>query len=87
MLNGITTRSPGLMCVTSGPTSSTIPIGSCPRMSPGARNGPRTSYRCRSEPQMAVDVGADLFDDAHRLVPEDVAGLHERDEPVDQVQV
>ena len=34
-----------------------------------------------------VDVRAELFDDAHRLVAEDVAGLHERDEAVDQVQV
>ena len=43
MLNGITTRSPGLMCVTSAPTSSTMPIGSWPRMSPGSMNGPSTS--------------------------------------------
>ena len=40
MLNGITTRSPGLMCVTSAPTSSTMPIGSWPRMSPASRNAP-----------------------------------------------
>ena len=32
MLNGITTRSPGAIWVTSGPTSSTIPIGSCPHI-------------------------------------------------------
>src|SRR5687768_5112488 len=56
MLNGITTRSPGLMCSTAGPTSSTMPIGSWPRTSPSSRNGPRTPYRCRSEPQIAVDV-------------------------------
>ena len=36
MLNGSTTRSPGLTLVTSEPTSSTIPIGSCPRMSPSS---------------------------------------------------
>ena len=56
MLNGTTTRSPGLSRVTPGPTSSTMPIGSCPRTSPGFRYGPSTSYRCRSEPQMAVEV-------------------------------
>src|SRR3954454_9964812 len=56
MLNGITTRSPGLICVTSEPTSSTMPIGSCPRMSPSSMYGPSTSYRCRSEPQMPDDV-------------------------------
>jgi hypothetical protein len=56
MLNGMTTLSPGLTAVTSGPTSSTRPIGSWPRMSPSPMNGPRTSYRCRSEPQMAVVV-------------------------------
>jgi hypothetical protein len=56
MLKGITTRSPGLMWVTCGPTSSTIPIGSWPMMSPGVMYMPSTSYRCRSEPQMAVDV-------------------------------
>ena len=44
------------MWVTSGPTSSTMPIGSWPRMSPGVRYGASTSYRCRSEPQIAVEV-------------------------------
>ena len=43
MLNGTTTRSPGFTSVTAAPTSSTIPIGSWPRMSPGSRNGPRIS--------------------------------------------
>ena len=43
MLNGTTTRSPGFTCETSEPTSSTIPIGSCPSTSPRARNGPSTS--------------------------------------------
>ena len=42
--------------VTSEPTSSTMPIGSWPRMSPSFMNGPSTSYRCRSEPQMFVVV-------------------------------
>ena len=56
MLNGITTRSPGRMWVTSAPTSSTMPIGSWPRTSPLSRYMPSTSYRCRSEPQIAVEV-------------------------------
>src|SRR4051812_589580 len=56
MLNGITTRSPGAIWVTAEPTSSTTPIASWPRMSPLPMNGPRTSYRCRSEPQIAVVV-------------------------------
>src|SRR6478752_6880553 len=33
-----------------------MPIGSCPRMSPGFMNAPRVSYRCRSDPQMLVEV-------------------------------
>ncbi len=56
MLKGITTRSPGEMWLTSLPTSSTTPIGSWPTMSPSDMKGVRTSYRCRSEPQMPVDV-------------------------------
>src|SRR5215212_8665649 len=56
MLNGITTRSPLAIWLTSEPISSTIPIGSWPRMSPSSMNGPRTSYRCRSDPQIAVEV-------------------------------
>src|SRR3954464_4539734 len=56
--NGTTTRSPtfNLLLSTSGPTSSTIPIGSCPRMSPGFMNGINPSTRCKSEPQIHVDV-------------------------------
>ena len=54
--NGITTRSPTASRDTSEPTSSTIPIGSCPRMSPACMNAPRVSYRCRSDPQMLVEV-------------------------------
>lgn len=41
--NGTTTRSPGRRFVTSGPTSSTMPMGSWPRMSPGVMNGVSTS--------------------------------------------
>ena len=33
-----------------------MPIGSWPRMSPAVMYGPSTSYRCRSEPQIAVEV-------------------------------
>ena len=55
-LNGITTRSPALMWVTAEPTSSTMPIGSWPMMSPLSMNGVSTSYRCRSEPQIADEV-------------------------------
>src|SRR4051794_35983622 len=54
--NGTTTRSPGAISVTSLPTSSTVPIGSCPSTSPSPMNGPITSYRWRSEPQIAVVV-------------------------------
>src|SRR5215208_1187609 len=53
---GITTRSPGDRLVTSGPTSSTMPIGSCPCTSPSSTKGVRTSSRWRSEPQIAVVV-------------------------------
>ena len=56
MLNGMTTRSPRAMWLTSGPTSSTMPIGSWPSTSPSCMYGPSTSYRCRSEPQMPLDV-------------------------------
>ena len=54
--NGITTRSPTASRDTFEPTSSTTPIGSCPRMSPAFMNAPRVSYRCRSDPQMLVEV-------------------------------
>src|SRR3954447_14843869 len=56
MLNGITTRSPTLRSPACIPTSSTMPIASCPSTSPGVMNAPRTSYRCKSEPQMFVLV-------------------------------
>src|SRR5690348_1578878 len=58
MLNGMTTRSPGARLVMSAPTSVTTPMVSCPSTSPGERYGPSTPYRCRSEPQMAVEVTA-----------------------------
>src|SRR4051812_8707145 len=56
MLNGITTRSPAVRSLTSLPISSTTPMASWPRMSPGLMNAPSTSYRCRSDPQMLVLV-------------------------------
>ena len=56
MVNGTTTRSPRFEFVTSLPTSSTIPMNSWPRMSPASMVGMKPSYRCRSEPQIAVRV-------------------------------
>src|SRR4051794_18264191 len=56
MSNGTTIRSPFLNFFTSRPTSTTSPIGSWPRMSPGFMAGRYMSYRCRSDPQMQVDV-------------------------------
>ena len=41
--NGMTTRSPTFRSPVCPPTSSTMPIGSWPRMSPASMNGPRTS--------------------------------------------
>src|SRR4051795_9808571 len=55
-LNGTTTRSPTCRLVTALPTSSTIPIGSCPTTSPASMNGARVSYRWRSDPQRPVEV-------------------------------
>src|SRR5690606_16700613 len=56
MVNGTTTRSPFLRLVTALPTSSTMPIGSWPMMSPSFIMGTKPSKRWRSEPQMAVEV-------------------------------
>src|SRR5664279_2561549 len=56
MLNGTTTRSPTARLVTSAPSSCTMPISSWPGMSPGFMYGPSTSYRSRSEPQIADEV-------------------------------
>ena len=56
MPNGSTTRSPTETWVTSAPTSSTTPIGSWPSTSPSSMKAPSTSYRCRSDPQMPLDV-------------------------------
>ena len=56
MVNGTTTRSPFLTLVTPLPVSTTSPMNSWPRMSPAFMVGMNPSYRCRSDPQMAVLV-------------------------------
>src|SRR3954447_2110612 len=56
MGNGTTTRSPLFRFFTALPTSTTSPINSCPRMSPCSIVGMYPSYKCRSDPQMAVEV-------------------------------
>ena len=56
MLNGTTTRSPAFTAVTSGPTSRTMPIGSWPMTSPTVMKGAITSIRCRSDPQIPLEV-------------------------------
>jgi hypothetical protein len=55
MLNGTDTRSPALTRPTAPPTSSTIPVFSCPRILPFS-TAVRPSYMCRSDPQMLVVV-------------------------------
>src|SRR3954454_4793127 len=50
---GTTTRSPTFRFLTDGPTSTTSPMNSWPRMSPCSSDGMKPLYRCRSEPQMA----------------------------------
>src|SRR5215208_2067048 len=56
MGKGTTTRSPVLRFFTPRPTSTTSPMNSWPRMSPFRIDGTFPPYRCRSEPQMAVEV-------------------------------
>src|SRR5215203_1613627 len=53
---GTTTRSPALSVVTAPPTSTTSPMNSCPSTSPLFSVGTKPPYRCRSEPQIAVEV-------------------------------
>src|ERR1700712_1781569 len=55
MVNGTTTRWPGFK-VLALPASTTSPMNSWPRMSPFCIVGMNASYRCRSEPQIAVEV-------------------------------
>src|SRR4051812_1143808 len=54
--NGTTTRSPTDRLSTSDPFSTTSPMNSWPRISPGSIVGTYPSYRCRSEPQIAVEL-------------------------------
>jgi hypothetical protein len=54
--NGTTTRIPDGEVVTSAPVSSTSPITSWPEYVAIVENGPITSYRWRSDPQIPVDV-------------------------------
>ena len=56
MLNGTMTRSPRLRFRTDGPTSSTTPMNSCPKVMPTRVSGIIPWYRCRSEPQIAASV-------------------------------
>src|SRR3954471_573135 len=56
IVNGTTTRIPFLIRLTSDPTSTTSPMNSCPRMSPGLSAGMNLPYRCKSDPQMQVVV-------------------------------
>src|ERR1700744_267267 len=56
IVNGTITRSPGRRFATAGPTSTTRPINSWPRMSPSFIDGMNPLYRWQSEPQMAVVV-------------------------------
>ena len=50
----ISTRSPGLNAVTAGPTLSTMPTPSWPRMRPGWQVGTSPLRMCRSVPQIVV---------------------------------
>src|ERR1051326_2053056 len=54
--NPTTTRSPERRFFTSGPTSTTSPMNSCPKISPFSIVGIKPLYRWRSEPQIAVEV-------------------------------
>src|SRR4051812_45996606 len=53
---GTTTRSPTLRFETPRPVSTTSPMNSWPRMSPFFIVGMYPSYRCKSEPQIAVEL-------------------------------
>src|SRR5829696_854847 len=66
--NGTTTRSPTWRLDTAGPTSTTSPMNSCPRMSPLRMVGMKPWNRCRSEPQMAVEVTRTMASRALRIL-------------------
>src|SRR3954452_1442876 len=65
--NGTTTRSPTFRLCTPRPVSTTRPMNSWPRMSPLFIDGMYPSYRCRSEPQMAVDVISTIASRSFRI--------------------
>ncbi len=65
---GTTTRSPTRRFDTSGPTSTTSPMNSWPRMSPLSMVGMKPSYRCRSEPQIADEVMRMIASRAFRIL-------------------
>src|SRR5918997_1143980 len=56
MGNGTTTRSPFWTFFTALPVSTTSPMNSWPRMSPDSMVGTKPLYRCKSEPQMHVEL-------------------------------
>jgi hypothetical protein len=56
MVEGMTTRSPGLKFGACGPVSSTTPTASWPRIVPGRIPGMVPRTKCRSVPQIALVV-------------------------------
>src|SRR5919107_844976 len=56
MLNGTITRSPTRRFCTDGPTCSTTPMNSWPKVMPTRVSGIIPWYRCRSDPQIAASV-------------------------------
>src|SRR5215203_3820665 len=74
---GTTTRSPALSVVTAPPTSTTSPMNSCPSTSPLFSVGTKPPYRCRSEPQIAVEVILTMASRSVRNVLDlDIAPVH-----------
>src|SRR5690242_15893529 len=65
--NGTTTRSPTFKFLTSRPTSTTSPMNSWPSTSPDSMVGTNPLTRCRSEPQIAVDVTRTMASRALRM--------------------
>src|SRR3954447_22491240 len=64
---GTTTRSPTDRFGTPLPTSTTSPMNSWPRMSPFSIDGTKPLYKCRSDPQIAVDVILTIASRAFRI--------------------
>src|SRR4029450_2881336 len=67
IVNGTTTRSPTFSVLTLAPTSTTSPMNSCPRTSPFFIGWTNPLYRCRSEPQIAVEVMRTIASDWFRI--------------------